>query len=101
MPQYRFLLFSDGKDSELVELLAMPYVERVFFGSSIAGIFGIASAKALIGSHSIFTDWGGAGQLPALLPQKPHYGSFLKDLNQEVIVEVENTSIPVQFYSFI
>lgn len=59
MPQYRFLLFSNGKDSELVEFLAMPYVERVFFGSPIADIFGIASAKALIGSHSIFTDWGG------------------------------------------
>lgn len=59
MPQYRFLLFSDGKDSELAELTSMPYVERVFFGSAIADIFAISSTKALIGSHSTFTDWGG------------------------------------------
>ena len=65
MPQYRFLLFSDGNDSELAELSSMHFVQRVFVGSAIADIFGISSAKALIGSHSTFTDWGGyLGQIP-------------------------------------
>lgn len=101
-PQYRFLLFSDGKESELAELLSIPYIEHVFFGSAIADIFGISSTKALIGSHSTFTDWGGyLGQLPTLLPKKPHYGSFLRDLNKEFIVETEDPTVPERFFSLI
>ena len=43
----------------------------------MSDILAISSCKALIGSHSTFTDWGGyLGQLPVLLPKKPHYGSF-------------------------
>lgn len=102
MPQYRFLLFSDGKDSELAELSSMHFVQRVFFGSAIADIFGISSAKALIGSHSTFTDWGGyLGQIPALLPKKPQYGSFLKDLNKEFLLNEENPVVPSEFFSYL
>ena len=58
-PSHRFLLFSDGRESELKELLDLPYVERAFFGSSISDIFAISRCRALIGSYSTFSDWGG------------------------------------------
>lgn len=80
----------------------MHFVQRVFFGSAIADIFGISSAKALIGSHSTFTDWGGyLGQIPALLPKKPQYGSFLKDLNKEFLLNEENPVVPSEFFSYL
>lgn len=99
---YRFLLFSDSKDSELQELTSMPCVERVYFGSSIADVFGIASTNALIASHSTFSDWGGyLGQLPVLLPKKPHYGSYLKDLDKEFIVDRDNPVVDIRFFNYL
>lgn len=65
----------------------------------MSDILAISSCKALIGSHSTFTDWGGyLGQLPILLPKKPHYGSFLNDLSIEFIIDVERPVIPQEFF---
>lgn len=101
-PQYEFLVFSDGKDEEMKDVLNLSCTQKAFFGSAMSDIFAISSCMALIGSHSTFTDWGGyLGQLPVLLPKKPHYGSFLKDLNKEFIVDVKEPFIPELFYSLI
>ena len=98
-PDYRFLIFSDGTDEELMELTELPSTERVFFGSSIADIFAISETNAIIASHSTFSDWGGyLGQLPALLPKQPHYGSFLKDKSKEFIITKEKPIIPKEFF---
>ena len=64
----------------------------------MSDILAISSCKALIGLHSTFTDWGYLGQLPVLLPKKPHYGSFLKDLSKEFIIDVERPVIPQDFF---
>ena len=41
---------------------------------------------------------GDLGQLPVLLPKKPHYGSFLNDLSKEFIIDVESPVIPQDFF---
>ena len=98
-PEYEFLIFSDGKDEELKEVSELLSTRRVYFGSAMSDILAISSCKALIGSHSTFTDWGGyLGQLPVLLPKKPHYGSFLNDLCKEFIIDVERPVIPQDFF---
>ncbi len=58
-PEYEFLIFSDGKDEELKEVSELLCTRRVYFGSAMSDIWAISSCKALIGSHSTFTDWGG------------------------------------------
>lgn len=99
-PEYEFLIFSDGTDLELEDILGLAYTRKVFFGSALADIFAISSCKALIGSHSTFTDWGGyLGQLPSLLPKKPHYGSFLQDLSKEFVLD--NPIVPKAFYDLL
>lgn len=100
-PKMRFLLFSDGRDNELQEILSLPMVERVFFGSAISDIVAISRCKALISSHSTFSNWGGyLGQLPTLLHRQPHYGSFLIDKNKEFILGDENP-VPTSFFEFL
>ena len=83
----RFLVFSDGTDEELAELLTLPNVERVFFGSAIADILAISKCSFLIGSDSTFSGWGGfLGQVPCVFYRK-HYGRILVNTNNE---KVEN-----------
>ncbi len=83
LKKYKFLLFSDGKDSELAELMAIPNVKRVFFGNSLADIWAISRTKFLIGSDSTFSAWGAyLGQVPLIL-RKCHFGRILKDCRNE------------------
>lgn len=100
LPDYEFLVFSEGSDSELKDIISLPYVKRVFFGNAMADIFGISRCEALIGSFSTFSDWGGYfGQIPSILRKKPHYGSFLEDLKKEFIVG-DGEMIPQEFFDY-
>lgn len=84
-PTYKFLVFSDGKDEELVELTNLTNVKRVAFGSSISDIFAISKCCYLIGSDSTFSGWGAfLGQVPCCFYRK-HYGPVLKDRTQEIV----------------
>ena len=84
-PEYRFCLFSDGKDDELLELTSIPAVKRVFFGNAIADIFAISKCCYLIGSDSTFSGCGAfLGQVPCVFYRK-HYGPVLKDSRMEII----------------
>ena len=66
-PNTTVLLFSDGRDEELKELLEISSVRRVFFGNSIADIVAISKCKFLIGSDSTFSAWGAyLGQVPSV-----------------------------------
>ena len=83
---YRFLLFSDGNDDELKNILIIPSVQRGFFGSAIADIFAISKCCYLIGSDSTFSGWGAyLGQVPCIFFQK-HYGPVLIDQSKEIVV---------------
>lgn len=101
MPDYTFLLFTDAKDNEINSITALPYVKKIYFGSSISDLFAISSCCALVGSHSTFSDWGGfLGQIPSILPKPPQYGSFLTEKEKEFILD-DKALVPENFYYFL
>ncbi len=55
---FKVLVFSDGFDSELLQLLSLPNVSRSPYNESITDIFALSQAKVIIGSCSTFTTWG-------------------------------------------
>lgn len=86
----RFLLFSDGKDEELKELMEIEGVQRVFFGSAISDIYAISKCSYVLGSDSTFSGWGiYLGQVPCRFYRK-HYGRLLKDKTKEIVDSTEN-----------
>ena len=88
---YNFLVFSDGTDEELQELMQMPNVNRVFFGNAMADIYAISLCKFLIGSDSTFSGWGAfLGQVPCVFYRK-HYGRVLIDSSKEFVEDSTNT----------
>jgi len=52
-----FNVFSDGRDSELAELLKMKNVRRMRWGSSLADMWALSRAKLIIASGSTFSNW--------------------------------------------
>ncbi len=95
--EYEFLIFSDGKDRELQDILALPYVKRVYFGSAMSDILAMSRCNALIGSVSTFSDMGAyLGQLPTLSPRKPQYGCFLED-ERDLYITDGATDVPERF----
>lgn len=81
-PNTKILLFSDGKDEELQEIISLPNVERAFFGNAIADIVAISKCKYLIGSDSTFSAWGAyLGQVPC---------RFMRLKSAPVLIKQEN-----------
>lgn len=70
-------VFSDGTKQELGELLALPHVTRVDYGSGLGDIFGLSRSRLLIASGSTFSMWGSyLGQVPTIW----HPGKLLQNL---------------------
>ncbi len=81
----RFLLFSDGSDEELQELLNIQGVQRVYFGGAIQDIVAISRCSYLIGSDSSFSAWGAfLGQVPCTF-YRLQFGQLLLDPNKQQI----------------
>ena len=60
-------VFSDGKDEELAEILALPNCRRLNFGSALADLFAMARANVLISSGSSLNRWAAfLGRPPAI-----------------------------------
>lgn len=60
-------VFSDGKDEELEEILALKNIERVFFGSAIGDLLALSRSKMLIASASTFSMWASyLGRMPVV-----------------------------------
>lgn len=78
-PHHQFVLFSDGKDEELKDLLKIPNVNRAFFGNAFADMWAISKCKLLIASDSTFSAWGAfLGMVPIIFNRRhfpPVYGS--------------------------
>ena len=80
---YKFLIFSDGTEEELKDILDIPSTERAFFGNAIADIYAISKCCYLIGSDSTFSGWGAfLGQVPCTFYKK-HYGPILANQDNE------------------
>lgn len=85
--QYRVLIFSDGTDDELKTLLALPNVQRVFFGNALGDIWALSKCRFLVGSDSTFSGWGAyLGQVPTVFFRK-HYGRVLQNPLDELVEE--------------
>ena len=70
-------VFSDGTEEELRDLLALPQVRRVDYGSGLGDMFGLSRSRLLIASGSTFSMWGSyLGQVPTLW----HPGKLLQHL---------------------
>jgi hypothetical protein len=73
-------VFSDAADDEIKALLALPGVTRYSFGSSIADLLALSTAKFLVASGSTFSMWAGyLGRMPVIWPpgqrRQPLHGS--------------------------
>lgn len=82
---FRILIFSDGTDDELNELMELPNVRRVFFGGAIQDIVAISRCSYLIGSDSSFSAWGAfLGQVPCSF-YRLQFGQILVDPSKQLI----------------
>lgn len=89
----KFLLFSDGTDDELEDLVILPKVERVFFGGAIQDIIAISRCSYLIGSDSSFSAWGAfLGQVPSVF-YRLQFGQILNDKSAQIIEHEYSCSI--------
>lgn len=99
-PNQKLILFSDGSDDELAELLSLPNVERRFFGNALADIWAISKCKLLIASDSTFSAWGAfLGNVPILF-SKRHFPSVYGGKQLEEVLN-DATDIPQLFYPII
>lgn len=81
----KFLVFSDGSEEELQDVLNFPNTEMAFFGSAIADILVLSKAKLIIASDSTFSAWGAyLGQVPILF-NKRHFGPVLDNQSFEFV----------------
>ncbi len=67
----RAWVFSDASDAEVQPLLGITGVRRAFFGSSIADLLAMSTARVLIASGSTFSMWASyLGRMPTIWPLK-------------------------------
>jgi len=60
-------VFSDGTEEELADLLGLPAVQRMDYGSGLGDMLGLSRSRLLIASGSTFSMWGSyLGQVPAI-----------------------------------
>lgn len=62
---YKLVVFSDGKNVELKEILSLPNCMRVDKPDALSGILRLAKCEIIIGSNSTFSAWS------AFLGRKP------------------------------
>ena len=83
-----FLIFSDGNDSELKDLMALPNTRRVFFGNALADMVAISRCSLVIGSVSTFSWWGAYfGQVPCIF-DRDHSGCMLRNKSMMLISQL-------------
>ncbi|WP_293602242.1 MULTISPECIES: alpha-1,2-fucosyltransferase [unclassified Polaromonas] len=78
------LVFSDGSDFELHDLLCAPNVSRSPYSESITDLLALSHAGIIIGSCSSFSMWGAyLSQAPVVWKKGRRPGSVLDDINLE------------------
>lgn len=97
------LLFSDGSDEQLVPILSVEGVRRVFYGNALADIIAISRCNLLIGSDSTFSGWGAyLGQIPSIFPHL-HYsnGGSMLEVAEKLKVLDGSDEFPDEFLKYI
>lgn len=81
----RILVFSDGSDEELREVLRLPGARRAFFGNALADIIALSRCSLIVGSASTFSSWGTfLGQVPSIYPKfyaEGQYDNLIDDMD--------------------
>lgn len=81
----KIIIFSDGTDEELRQLLNLDNVVRVFFGGAIQDIIAMSRCEYIIGSDSSFSAWGAyLGQVPCCF-YKLQFGNVLVEKSMQII----------------
>lgn len=76
-------VFSDGTEEELAPVLAMPNVERITYGSSIADIIGLSRFPLFVASGSSFSMWARyLGRMSTIC--------FPNQIKQHILTEQDN-----------
>lgn len=82
MPVY---VFSDGADEELSQLLSMPLVRRISFGSTVADLLALSRANVLIASASTFSMWASyLGRMPTIFYKGQSRGLYYDNPTSEI-----------------
>jgi hypothetical protein len=85
------LIYSDGTDSDLQQLLSLKNVCRADGSKAITHLLAMSQAKILIGTGSGMTLWGALlGQVPRICFTGQKYVQVLKDSDLEVEFEYKN-----------
>jgi hypothetical protein len=91
------IVYSDGADNQLAEILELPAVQRAPRQPSITDLLSIAQADALIGSGSGFSIWGSfLGRVPRLSFPGQSLVSVLDSHGAEAVME-EDDPVPTTF----
>jgi len=96
-----FLLFSDGSDQELKEILDIGSVKKVFFGNALADIYGISQCQLVIASNSTFSAWGAfLGNKPVLFYSRL-FGPLYNNKSQIEYVLGNTPVLPIDVVNYI
>lgn len=91
------IVYSDGREEELLPLLRLPSVVRAPAQSAITDLLSIARADALIGSGSGFSIWGSLlGDVPRLSAPGQQLTSVLDLADAEIELQ-QGAAVPERF----
>ena len=91
------VVYSDGEDKELINLLSLPNVSRAPRQAAITDLLSISDADVLITSVSGFSQWGSfLGNVPCISYPNQSLFSYLPELIDEVEID-QNVDFPEWF----
>ncbi len=95
-----FMLFSDGMDEELEDILKIDRVHKCYAGNALADILSLSNCCFIIGSDSTFSGWAAfLGQKPAVFPKK-HFGRVLINQENEIVLNNED-DFPINIKNYL
>lgn len=88
------LIFSDGTEDELQDVLSVANTRRAFYGSAFADIWAISQCSLVIASDSTFSAWGAFLNQVPLIFYKRHFPPVLDKPDHEIVIgeDVEKIS---------
>lgn len=96
-PNFKTIIYSDGSDEEIAELLKYKNVERSKNQRAITDLLSISNAAVLIASASGFSQWGSyLGNVPCISYPKQSFFSYLKSSPTEIEADIKST-LPKEF----
>jgi hypothetical protein len=90
---FKFVIFSDGSDQELTDLLRLPNVERAAGLNALEDLFLLSYSRLIIGSDSTFSGWAAFLNQTPIIMMKNHFGDILENSENQVVMG-ENDEFP-------